>query len=78
MPTPGAGRISSKALDLFAYALRLVQKRKSSIYRGQPPFAMFGIGPYSFAPWKVAIGALQQEAAVPCSGAKRGEAGDAR
>ena len=29
--------------------------RASSVYRGQPRFAMFGIGPYSFAPWKVAI-----------------------
>ncbi len=32
--------------------------RKSSIYRGQPDFAVFGIGPYSFAPWKVAISGL--------------------
>jgi hypothetical protein len=32
--------------------------RKSSIYRGQPPFAVFGIGEYSFAPWKVAISGL--------------------
>ncbi len=29
--------------------------RKSSIYRGQPPFAMFGVGPYSFAPFKVVV-----------------------
>ena len=36
-------------------------KRKSSIYRGQPLFAMFGIGPYSFAPFKVAIGGLNKE-----------------
>jgi methylase of polypeptide subunit release factors len=36
-------------------------KRRSSIYRGQPPFAMFGIGPYSFAPFKVAIGGLNKE-----------------
>lgn len=33
-------------------------RRKSSIYRGQPPFAMFGLGPYSFAPYKVAISGL--------------------
>jgi hypothetical protein len=33
-------------------------KRRSSIYRGQPPFAMFGVGPYSFAPYKVAISGL--------------------
>lgn len=29
--------------------------RKSSIYKGQPRFAVFGIGDYSFAPYKVAI-----------------------
>lgn len=29
--------------------------RKSRIYSGQPPFAMFGVGAYSFAPYKVAI-----------------------
>ena len=29
--------------------------RASAVYRGQPRFAMFGIGDYSFAPWKVAI-----------------------
>ncbi|MGH7272234.1 MAG: hypothetical protein ACREJ3_17530, partial [Polyangiaceae bacterium] len=34
------------------------QARKSAIYRGQPEFAMFGVGPYSFAPWKVAISGL--------------------
>jgi hypothetical protein len=32
--------------------------RKSSIYRGRPQFAMFGVGPYSFAPFKVAVAAL--------------------
>jgi hypothetical protein len=32
--------------------------RKSSIYEGQPPFAIFGIGAYSFAPWKVAVSGL--------------------
>jgi len=36
----------------------LLEARKSSIYETQPPFAMFGIGGYSFAPWKVAISGL--------------------
>jgi len=36
----------------------LLAARKSSIYRGQPEFAIFGVGPYSFAPWKVAISGL--------------------
>ncbi len=29
--------------------------RASSIYRNRPRFSVFGVGPYSFAPWKVAI-----------------------
>ncbi|MGH9584140.1 MAG: hypothetical protein ACRD4O_14525, partial [Bryobacteraceae bacterium] len=29
--------------------------RGSVIYTGRPPFSIFGIGDYSFAPWKVAI-----------------------
>jgi len=29
--------------------------RKSRIYRDQPRFSVFGIGEYTFAPWKVAI-----------------------
>lgn len=32
--------------------------RKSSIYRGKPPFSIFGIGDYSFLPYKVAISGL--------------------
>jgi len=30
-------------------------KRNSSIYRHRPPFSIFGVGDYTFAPWKVAI-----------------------
>ena len=32
--------------------------RKSSIYSGRMAFALFGIGGYTFAPWKVAISGL--------------------
>ncbi len=34
--------------------------RKSSIYASRVPFALFGIGDYSFAPWKVAISGLHK------------------
>lgn len=34
------------------------QARKSSIYRGKPLFSIFGIGDYSFKPFKVAISGL--------------------
>ncbi|WP_246275575.1 SAM-dependent methyltransferase [Brasilonema bromeliae] len=30
-------------------------KRSSSIYRNRPEFSIFGVGEYTFAPWKVAI-----------------------
>lgn len=36
----------------------LLNRRKSSIYRGRPPFSVFGVGEYSFAPWKVAVSGL--------------------
>lgn len=32
--------------------------RASSVYKKRPKFSIFGIGPYSFAPWKVAISGL--------------------
>jgi hypothetical protein len=35
-------------------------RRKSAIYRGRPPFAMFGIGDYSFAPFKVGVSGLHK------------------
>ncbi|MBU0489965.1 MAG: hypothetical protein KKD31_18655 [Bacteroidetes bacterium] len=34
------------------------QSRKSSIYRGKPRFSIFGIGEYSFKPYKIAISGL--------------------
>jgi len=45
---------------LAKYAAILAQ-RKSSIYRNRPPFAIFGVGAYSFAPWKVGISGLYKQ-----------------
>ncbi|QUW04233.1 SAM-dependent DNA methyltransferase [Chloracidobacterium validum] len=39
----------------------LLDKRKSSIYRNRPRFSIFGVGPYSFAPWKIAISGLYKK-----------------
>ncbi|OHA40965.1 MAG: hypothetical protein A3H68_02845 [Candidatus Taylorbacteria bacterium RIFCSPLOWO2_02_FULL_46_40] len=36
-------------------------KRTSGIYKNRPPFSIFGIGNYSFSPWKVAISGLYKE-----------------
>lgn len=35
-------------------------QRKSSIYKGKPPFSIFGIGDYSFSDYKVAISGLHK------------------
>ncbi len=35
-----------------------IARRGSQIYKGQPEFAVFGLGDYTFAPWKVAISGL--------------------
>jgi hypothetical protein len=35
--------------------------RKSSIYRGRPQFSIFGVGAYSFAPYKVAVSGFHKQ-----------------
>jgi hypothetical protein len=37
--------------------------RKSSIYKSNPPFSIFGIGDYSFKPFKIAISGLYKQTA---------------
>ena len=37
--------------------------RRSSIYKSQPRFAVFGIGPYTFAPWKIAVSGFYKKLA---------------
>ena len=38
----------------------LLARRGSSIYKRRPPFSIFGIGPYSLTPWKVAVAGLSK------------------
>ena len=42
------------------HAARL-DARKSTIYTRQPRFAVFGVGDYTFAPWKVAVSGLYKQ-----------------
>lgn len=51
-------RMRDIAPQTWEYLLRhgeALDRRGSSIYRKRPRFAVFGIGPYTFAPWKVAV-----------------------
>jgi hypothetical protein len=51
-------RIAAIAPSTWDYLCKnrsALDNRKSSIYQKQPSFAVFGVGDYTFAPWKVAI-----------------------
>jgi len=47
--------------------------RRSSIYRGKPRFSVFGIGDYSFAPYKVAVSGLHKEPRFRAVGPSQGK-----
>ncbi|MEX2174393.1 MAG: hypothetical protein WD872_08525 [Pirellulaceae bacterium] len=47
--------IAPRTWDYLVAHSALLDKRGSSIYRNRPSFSIFGVGEYSFAPWKVAI-----------------------
>ncbi len=50
--------IEQRAPKTWAYLVRhgdALDRRGSSIYRNRPRFSVFGVGEYTFAPWKVGI-----------------------
>lgn len=58
------GRLRRLAPETWNYLTthaHLLDKRRSSIYKNRPRFSVFGVGPYSFAPWKVAISGLYKK-----------------
>jgi methylase of polypeptide subunit release factors len=53
--------IAERAPKTWRYLQRhraLLSKRGSSIYRGKPEFSIFGVGDYTFSPWKIAISGM--------------------
>lgn len=56
--------IADRAPATWEYLLShadALDARRSSIYRSRPRFSIFGVGSYSFAPWKVAISGLYKK-----------------
>ena len=51
-------RLAPKTWGYLQSHAELLRKRGSVIYKGKPDFSIFGVGPYTFAPWKVAISGL--------------------
>lgn len=47
-----------KALAYLDHHAAQLNARRSRIYRGRAPYSVFGLGPYSFAPYKIAISGL--------------------
>jgi len=52
--------IAPRTWDYLNAHRKLFEARKSSIYSSRVPFALFGIGDYAFAPWKVAVSGLHR------------------
>lgn len=53
--------ITTESPETWEYLLKYAEKldkRKSSIYKNAPRFAVFGVGEYTFSPWKVVISSL--------------------
>jgi methylase of polypeptide subunit release factors len=51
-------QLQAEAPKTWEYLSRhaaFLRKRASVIYKNKPDFSIFGVGPYTFAPWKVAI-----------------------
>jgi hypothetical protein len=53
--------MAPKTWDYLSNYRHLFDQRKSSIYKNRPPFSIFGVGDYSFTPWKVAISGLYKQ-----------------
>lgn len=67
--------LRERAPKLWAYLRRherALAARRSSIYRGRPPFSIFGIGEYAFAPWKVAVSGLHKHLRFRLVGPREG------
>ena len=47
--------VAPKTWEYLESYNKLLNGRKSSIYRGKPLYSIFGVGDYTFKPWKVAI-----------------------
>lgn len=50
-----------KTWDYLCYYKDILDKRRSIIYKNKPSFSVFGVGDYSFAPWKIAISSLYKK-----------------
>ncbi|MCL4216710.1 MAG: SAM-dependent methyltransferase [Candidatus Hydrogenedentes bacterium] len=61
--TAGIKRCAPRTWAYLESYARQFTERRSSIYKNKPPYAIFGVGDYTFRPWKVAISGLYKRLA---------------
>jgi hypothetical protein len=69
-------RIATAAPSTWAYLqanAEHLDRRASVIYRNRPQFSVFGVGPYSFAPWKVVTSGFYKRLDFRCIGPVEGK-----
>jgi hypothetical protein len=54
-PTHSIKVNAPKTWEYLESHAQYLDNRKSKIYQDNPRFSIFGVGPYTFAPWKIAI-----------------------
>ena len=74
--TDDTSSISLNAPKTWQYLLAhcdVLDRRKSSIYTKRPRFSIFGVGSYTFSPWKVAISGLYKNPVFRVIGSVNGK-----
>lgn len=59
--TSQISRLAPKTWDYLIQNEGLFNQRKSSVYKNKPRFSIFGVGDYSFSPWKIAISGMYKK-----------------
>ncbi len=65
--------VACKTWNYLSSHAEFLDRRASTVYRSRPRFSIFGVGPYSFAPWKVAISGFYKRLEFRVVGTKAGK-----
>jgi len=72
-PTDVIREVAPKTWAYLVAHASLLDGRRSSIYRNRPRFSVFGVGDYTFAPWKVAISGFYKQLNFAVAGSYQGK-----
>lgn len=60
-PTDSIKNLAPQTWEYLEFHAKELDKRKSKIYQKNPRFSVFGVGDYTFEPWKIAICGLYKK-----------------